>query len=80
MIYEKDNVYYLKKGNDYEVANIEIKYNRIKKKNVLVIIGSGIVEKLEEPIKEYTFKELEQALTKHYSMNIWKRLKNNKYL
>lgn len=31
MIYEKDNVYYLKKGNDYEIANISIKYNRIKK-------------------------------------------------
>ena len=67
MIYEKDNVYYLKKGNDYEVADISIKYNRIKKRNVLVITGSGIVEKLEEPIEEYTFKELEQALTKHNS-------------
>ena len=67
MIYEKDNIYYLKKGNDYEVANIEIKYNRIKKKNVLVITGTGIIEQLEEPIKEYTFKELEQALTKHNS-------------
>ena len=67
MIYEKDNVYYLKKGNDYEVADISIKYNRIKKRNVLVITGSGIVEKLEEPIKEYTFKELEQALTTNNS-------------
>ena len=67
MIYEKDNVYYLKKGSDYEIANISIKYNRIKKKNVLVINGSGIVEKLEEPIKEYTFKELEQALTTNNS-------------
>lgn len=62
MIYEKDNVYYLKKGNDYEVANIEIKYNRIKKKNVIVITGSGIIEKLEEPINEYTFKELNNKL------------------
>ena len=70
MIYEKDNIYYLKKGNGYEVANISIKYNRIKKRNVLVITGSGIIEQLEKPIKEYTFKELEQALTKHYSMNI----------
>ena len=71
MIYEdKNNIYYLKKSNDYEVANIELKYNRIKKKIVLVITGSGIIEQLEEPIKEYTFKELEQALTKHYSMNI----------
>lgn len=68
MIYEdKNNTYYLKKGNYYEVANIEIKYNRIKKKNVLVITGTGIIEKLEEPIKKYTFKELEQALTKHHS-------------
>ena len=69
MIYEKDNVYYLKKGNDYEIADISIKYNRIKKRNVLVITGSGIVEKLEEPIEEYTFKELEQELTKHHFMN-----------
>ena len=63
MIYEKDNIYYLKKGNDYEIANISIKYNRIKKKNVLVITGSGIIEQLEEP-KEYTFKELEEKLIK----------------
>ena len=65
MIYENDGVYYLKKGSDYEIANIEIKYNRIKNKNVLVVTGTGIIEKLEEPIKEYTFKELEQALTAH---------------
>ena len=63
MIYEKGNVYYLKKGNEYEIANISIKYNRIKKKNVLVITGSGIIEQLEEP-KEYTFKELEEKLIK----------------
>ena len=61
MIYEKDNIYYLKKGNDYEVANIEIKYNRIKKRNVLVITGTGIIKQLEE-VKEYTFKELEEKL------------------
>ena len=70
MIYENDGVYYLKKGSDYEVANIEIKYNRIKKRNVLVITGTGIIEQLEEPIKEYTFKELEQELTKHHFMII----------
>ena len=70
MIYEKDNVYYLKKGNDYEIADISIKYNRIKKKNVLVITGSGIIEQLEEPIKEYTFKELEKELTTNHSMII----------
>ena len=68
MIYEKDNVYYLKKGNGYEVADISIKYNRIKKKNVLVITGSGIIEQLEDPIKEYTFKELEKELTTKHSM------------
>ena len=62
MIYEKDNIYYLKKGNDYEIANISIKYNRIKKRNVLVITGSGIIAQLEEPIEEYTFKELENKL------------------
>lgn len=62
MIYEKDNVYYLKSGSVYEVANIEIKYNRIKKKNVLVITGSGIIEQIEEPIKVYTFKELNNKL------------------
>lgn len=61
MIYEKDNVYYLKKGSEYEVANIEIKYNRIKKRNILVITGSGIIEQLEDP-KGYTFKELEKKL------------------
>lgn len=64
MIYEKDNVYYLKKGNDYEIANIEIKYNRNKRKNVLVITGSGIIEQLEEPIVELGFKELEKKLIK----------------
>ena len=70
MIYESNNIYYLKKGNDYEIANISIKYNRIKKRNVLVITGSEIIEQLEEPINEYTFKELEQALTTHHSMII----------
>ena len=58
MIYEKDNVYYFKKNNGYEVANIEIKYNRIKKKNDLVITGTNIIEQLEEPINKYSFKEL----------------------
>ena len=61
MIYEKDNVYYLKKGNDYEVANIEIKYNRIKKRNVIVITCNGIIDQLQV-VKEYTFKELEEKL------------------
>ena len=63
MIYEdKNNIYYLKKGNDYEIANISIKYNIIKKKNVLVVTGTGIIKQLEEPINEYTFKELEKKL------------------
>ena len=62
MIYEKDNVYYLKSGNGYEIANISIKYNRIKKRNVLVVTGTGnYVQTLEEP-KEYNFKELEKML------------------
>ena len=62
MIYEKDNVYYLKKGEVYEVVNIEIKYSRIKKKNILVITGSGIIEQIDEPLNEYTFKELEKKV------------------
>lgn len=62
MIYEKDGIYYLKKGTGYEIANIEIKYNRTKKKNVIVITGAGeFVAELEEPT-EYTFKELERKL------------------
>lgn len=64
MIYEKDGLYYLKKGNDYEVANIELKYNKKRKKNVLVITGTNIIESLEEPIKEYSFKELEEKILK----------------
>lgn len=62
MIYEKDNVYYLKKGEVYEIANIEIKYSRIKKKNILVITGSGIVEQIDEPLNEFSFKELEKKV------------------
>ena len=62
MIYEKENVYYLKKGDLFEIANIEIKYSRIKKKNILVITGSGIVEQIDEPLNEYTFKELEKKV------------------
>lgn len=63
MIYEKDNVYYLKKGNDYEIASISIKYNRTRKKNVIVVTGSGeYINDLENPI-EYSFKELQEKLT-----------------
>ena len=63
MIYESKGIYYLKKGEGYEIANLSIKYNRTKKKNVLVITGSGeYVSEIEEPILEYTFKELEEKL------------------
>ena len=62
MIYQSNNVYYLKKANEYEIANIEIKYNSSKKKNVLVVTGTGFyISSLEEP-KEYSFKELEKKL------------------
>lgn len=62
MIYKDNNVYYLKSGNGYEVAEISIKYNRTKKKNVLVINGTGeYTSNLEDP-KKYTFKELEKEL------------------
>ena len=64
MIYKSNNIYYLKSNNDYEVANIEIKYNRIKKRNVLVITGTGIIKQLEEPITEYSFKDLEKEILK----------------
>lgn len=63
MIYESNNIYYLKKGESYEIANIQIKYNRTKKKNVLVISGSGeFANELSEPIIEYSFKELEDKI------------------
>ncbi len=62
MIYEKDNVYYLKKGVLFEIANLEIKYSRIKKKNILVITGSGIVEQIDETLNEYTYKEIEKKV------------------
>ena len=64
MIYKSNNIYYLKSNNDYEVANIEIKYNRIKKRNVLVITGTGIIKQLEEPITEYSFKDVEKEILK----------------
>ena len=62
MIYQSNNVYYLKKANEYEIANLEMRYNSSKKKNVLVVTGTGVyVSSLEEP-KEYSFKELEKKL------------------
>lgn len=63
MIYESNNVYYLKKGNDYEIASLSLKYNRRQKRNVLVITGTGdYVSEIEEPIQEYSFKELANKL------------------
>lgn len=64
MIYEKDGLYYLKNGNDYEIANIELKYNKKRKKNILVITGTNIIKSLEEPITEYSFKDLEKEILK----------------
>lgn len=61
MIYEKDNLYYLKKGNDYELANIDIKVRG--KRKTLVITGTDIFEKIENA-KEYSYKELEKELIK----------------
>lgn len=62
MIYKSNNIYYLEHGSLYEIANIEIKYNSLKGRNVLVVTGTGnYVQTLEEP-KEYNFKELEKML------------------
>ena len=76
MIYEKDNVYYLKKGNDYEIANISIKYNRIKKINVLVITGSEIIEQLEEPINEYIMKNHKYLVDSEWN-DIFDKIRSN---
>lgn len=64
MISELNGVFYLKSGNTYELANIEIKYSNLKKKNVLVITGSGILKNIEGPVIEYDFKNLEEKLLK----------------
>ena len=62
MIYEKDGIVYFKNGIQYEIANIEIIYNSLKGRNVLVVTGTGnYVQTLEDP-KEYSFKELEKML------------------
>ena len=39
-------------------------------KTYLRDINGCSIEQLEEPIEEYTFKELEQELTTHHSMII----------
>ena len=62
MIYQSNNVYYLKSGDGFEIANIEIKYNSSKKKNVLVVTGSGVYVSNLGELKEYSFKELEKKL------------------
>lgn len=63
MIYKSNDIYYLKVGNGYEIAEISIKYSNLKKKNVLVVIGTGnYITNLEEDAKEYSFKELEKEL------------------
>ena len=62
MIYQSNNVYYLKSGDGFEIANIEIKYNSSKKKNVLVVTGSGVYVSNLGELKEYNFKELEKKL------------------
>lgn len=62
MIYKSNNVYYLKSGDGFEIANIEIKYNSSKKKNVLVVTGSGVYVSNLGELKEYSFKELEKKL------------------
>lgn len=63
IIYESNGLYYLKKSDGYEIANYSIKYNSRQKKKYLVITGSGdYVSEIEEPIKEYTFKELANKL------------------
>ena len=62
MIYQSNNVYYFKSGDGFEIANIEIKYNSSKKKNVLVVTGSGVYVSNLGELKEYNFKELEKKL------------------
>lgn len=66
MIYELDNVYYLKSGNVYEKANIEIKHNYVRNKNVIVISGSNTYQSFSEEDEQkmniYLFKELEKRI------------------
>lgn len=66
MIYELDNIYYLKSGNSYEIANIEIKRNYVRNRNVLVISGSDSYQNFSEDDEQkmniYSFKELERII------------------
>ncbi len=66
MIYELNNVYYLKSGSIYEIANIEIKHNYVRNRNVLVISGSDAYQSFSEEDEQkknsYSFKELEKRI------------------
>lgn len=55
-IYEKNDVYYLKEGNRYEIASIEVKPRTI------VISGTGEFVFDLDYDKEYTFKELRKKI------------------
>lgn len=66
MIYELNNTYFLKLGNTYEIANIEIKHNYVRNRNVLVISGSDTYQSFsendEQKMNIYSFKELEKRI------------------
>ncbi len=66
MIYELNGIYYLKAGSVYEIANIEIKHNYVRNRNVLVISGSDSYQSFseddEEKMNTYSFKELESKI------------------
>lgn len=66
MIYELNSIYYLKAGNSYEIANIEIKHNYARNRNVLVISGSNTYQSFseedEQKMNVYSFKELEKRI------------------
>ena len=58
MIYELDNVYYIKQGNKYFIADVIL-----KKRTIVVTPTSEYVEELENAT-EYTYKELKEKLLK----------------
>lgn len=66
MIYELNGIYYLKAGNSYEKANIEVKHNYVRNRNVLVVSGSDSYQNFseddEEKMNSYSFKELERKI------------------
>ncbi len=69
MIYIKDDIYYLKKGSNYEVADLSVKYNRLTNRKALVITGSGVFKELEEPIESISFEELEKRMCEEQHEN-----------